>query len=62
MVAEMTQQQIGDEVGVPRESVRDIINKFGENGKISNIAKSFSPFIYDGRDAEGNNSERRNKA
>jgi len=39
-------RRFADEVGVSRESVSDIITKFGKNGKIAEITKDFKPFIY----------------
>jgi len=41
-----TQQEIADEVGMPRKTVADIIQRFGEKGNIAEIAKTFQPYLY----------------
>ena len=51
--AENTQEMVADQLGIPRETARDVINKAkeeleenGENGISAESAKNFSPFIY----------------
>jgi len=43
-----TQERIAEQVGVPRQTVRDIIANFGENGSEddSAIFRDFEPELY----------------
>lgn len=41
-----TQEQIAEIVGVPRRTITDKIESFGNNGQMSEIAKTFTPLLY----------------
>lgn len=42
-----TQEKIAEEIECPRETVRDVIKKIGENGNFAEIAKNFKNQLYD---------------
>ena len=41
-----TQESIAEVFGLPRESVRDIIKKVGENSESAKTTEDFKPYLY----------------
>lgn len=41
-----TQEKIAEELGIPRRTVSDILERFGENGQMSEFAKDFNLYLY----------------
>lgn len=40
-----TKEMIAKEFGIARETIRDILKKFGENSEIAKNAKDFEPYL-----------------